>query len=99
MAVPPAGSSRPTAAVASARLRAVAGTRPGSGGYTIVACARPQTTANGTPSGSVLIAAVVARFASTILLGGSDIDPEQSTMMIWARDRLTGGAAALAAPA
>jgi hypothetical protein len=45
---------------------------------------RPATTANATPSGSVSIAAMVAFLASTILVPGLAIEPEQSIMMTWA---------------
>src|SRR5256885_12982609 len=45
---------------------------------------RPETTANATPSRSVSIAAMVAFFASAILVTGFAIEPEQSIMMTWA---------------
>src|SRR5579872_1686631 len=55
---------------------------PPSAGYTGHAVLVPATIANAVPSGRTSIAAVTAWRAEEILVAGTSIEPEQSTMMI-----------------
>jgi len=95
MAVPPAAESRDTANFASLRVCGFAGTSVGWCGYTMSASLRPETTAKETPSRRVSMAAMVAFFASAILVTGFAIEPEQSIAMTCAA---VGGVVPIRAP-